>query len=335
MEKHTASVTLMTVDPDQDSSNPDASSNMNSRPDLTVIILTYNEAIHIRRALNSVAGVARDVFVVDSYSTDGTVEIARTNGATVLQNKFINQAKQFRWALATAPICTEWVMRLDADEVVEDDLATEIQRRLPGLSSDVVGINLNRKHIFMDRWIRHGGRYPLLLLRIWRHGKGQVEDRWMDEHVVVSGGRTTTFDGGFCDYNLNDLTAFVDKHNKYATREAIDVLNQRHGLCSTSEPIRAENTSSQASAKRWLKEHLYNRIPFQISALLYFVFRYIAQLGFLDGREGLIYHFLQGFWYRFLAGAKVLELERAIAPFGTPQEKRLELTRRTGFQLES
>jgi hypothetical protein len=156
----------------------------------------------------------------------------------------------------------------------------------------------------------------------------------MDEHMVVSGGRTVTFDGGFADHNLNDLTYFVDKHNKYATREAIDVLNQRHALFAPVEAIKPGNTSLQASAKRLLKEQLYNRMPFQFSALSYFVFRYILQLGFLDGREGLIYHFLQGFWYRFLVGARVLELERAIMQLKTPQEKRAELTRRTGLQLD-
>jgi glycosyltransferase involved in cell wall biosynthesis len=322
------------IDMNNNLSKSDCTTHSDGKLDLTVVILTFNEAIHIERALNSVSRIARHVFVIDSHSTDSTVEIAMANGATVLQNKFVNQAKQFQWALANAPICTEWVMRLDADEVVEDDLATEIQRRLPGLLSDVVGINLKRKHIFMDRWIRHGGRYPLLLLRIWRHGKGQIEDRWMDEHVVVSGGHTTTFEGRFSDHNLSDLTAFVQKHNKYATREAIDVLNQRHHLFPGSEPMRATNTSLQASVKRWLKEHIYNRIPFQISACLYFLLRYVVQLGFLDGREGLIYHFLQGFWYRFLVGAKILELERAIAPLSDVQTKKSELARRTGLKID-
>lgn len=302
-------------------------------PDLSVIILAFNEEMHLERALRSVTPIARQVFVIDSYSTDRTTEIASAYGATVLQNKFVNYARQFTWALENSPVCTKWVMRLDADEIVEGDLALEIQQELPRLAANVAGINLKRKHIFMDRWIRHGGRYPLLLLRIWRHGQGQIEDRWMDEHIVVSGGGTVTFRGGFSDHNLNDLTFFSDKHNKYATREAIDVLNQRYNLFATSEAIRPANTSAQASLKRWLKERFYNRIPFQVSATLYFLFRYVAQLGFLDGHEGLIYHFLQGFWYRFLVGAKVLELDRAIAPLADAQSRRLELARRTGLQI--
>ena len=172
-------------------------------PSLAVIILTYNEERHIARALASVAGIASETIVIDSFSTDRTVELARANGAVVLQNKFVNQAKQFQWALDNAPISATWIMRLDADEVIEADLAARIRDELPRLNEEVVGVNLKRKHIFLGRWIRHGGRYPLVLLRIWRRGHGRVEDRWMDEHVVVWGGRTITFDGGFADHNLN------------------------------------------------------------------------------------------------------------------------------------
>src|SRR5690606_2603623 len=152
---------------------------------LCVIILTYNEERHIERALDSVAPIAAEVFVIDSGSTDRTVELARGRGAIVLQHAFINQAKQFQWALDTAPITGNWIMRLGAGEGIEPGLAAEIARTLPTLGTDVTGINLRRKHIFPGRWIRHGGRYPLILLRIWRRGRGRVEDRWMDEHVVI------------------------------------------------------------------------------------------------------------------------------------------------------
>ncbi len=302
---------------------------------LAVIILTFNEERHISRALASVGGVATEVFVVDSFSTDRTVELARAHGATVLQNRFVNQAKQFQWALDTAPVTASWVMRLDADEVIEADLATRLRNELPHLADDVVGINLKRKHIFLGRWIRHGGRYPLVLLRIWRRGHGRIEDRWMDEHMVVSGGRVVTFDGGFADHNLHDLTYFTDKHNKYATREAIEVINERrHLLRRDAEPAK-EKGSRQAATKRWIKERLYNRVPYQISAPAYFLYRLIFQLGFLDGKEGLVYHSLQGLWYRFLVGAKVAELESAIAHIEDPALVRAELRRLTGLAIDT
>ncbi|MBT9463780.1 glycosyltransferase family 2 protein [Hydrogenophaga sp.] len=300
---------------------------------ITAIILTHNESLHIERAIRSIQAFTDQICVVDSGSTDATTSIAKRLGAEIYTHRFVNQAKQFQWALDTIDVHGEWVLRLDADEIIEPDLAREIAEKLPQLPADVVGVNLKRKHIFMNRWVRHGGRYPLMMLRLWRHGKGRVEDRWMDEHVVVWGGRTVTFDGGFADHNLNDLTYFIDKHNKYATREAIEVLNQRLGLFARDDALNARSASFQASFKRWAKERIYNRIPFTISAALYFLWRYIFQLGFLDGRSGLVYHFLQGYWYRFLVGAELMELERAVAHLDDKAAICAELSRLTGHKL--
>jgi glycosyltransferase involved in cell wall biosynthesis len=299
--------------------------------DLSVIVLTHNEERHIGRCLAAVRRIARTTIVVDSFSTDRTVNIAQSEGAVVLRNEFVNYAKQFEWALANAPISTSWIMRLDADEVIESELIEEIVTKLPILGPEVVGINLKRKLIFMDRWIRYGGRYPLILLRIWRHGFGRIENRWMDEHMIVWGGRTLTLDGGFSDHNLNDLTFFTDKHNKYATREAIDVINQKYALFFCDQTLSSRSTSLQASFKRVIKKNVYNRVPFWISAPGYFVFRYILQLGFLDGYPGLIYHFLQGFWYRFLVGAKVLEFEKELRHCGTNADRVATLEKLTGY----
>jgi glycosyltransferase involved in cell wall biosynthesis len=301
---------------------------------LAVVILTHNEGRHIARALDAIANIATEVFLIDSGSTDGTIEIAEARGAKVLRNRWVNYAAQFQWGLDNAPITADWVMRLDADEVIEPDLAAEIAEKLPTLSPDITGVNLKRKHVFMGRWVRHGGRYPLILLRIWRRGVGRIEQRWMDEHMLLEHGRTVTFSGGFADVNLNDLTFFTDKHNKYATREAVDVINQRRGLFSRDIDLTSEQTSRKAAVTRFIKERIYNRIPFQLSALGYFLYRYIFQLGFLDGREGAIYHVLQGFWYRYLVGAKIYELETAIT--GLDKEAALvELTRLTGLRLDA
>jgi glycosyltransferase involved in cell wall biosynthesis len=301
---------------------------------LAVIILARNEELHLARALRHVAPVASEIFIIDSYSTDNTVEIARRHGATILQHEFINYAKQFEWALENAPVTADWIMRLDADEIVEADLAAEIEAKLATLPPDITGINLKRKHIFQGRWIKHGGRYPLVLLRMWRRGKARIEDRWMDEHMVLCEGQAVTFDGGFADHNLNDLSFFIDKHNKYATREAIDVVNQRQRLFARDLSLNAHATSFQTATKRFIKEQLYNRIPFEISTLAYFLYRYIVQFGFLDGRAGLVYHFLQGYWYRFLVGTKVRELEYALADLKGERALQ-ELSRLTGFKVAS
>lgn len=300
---------------------------------LTVVILTYNEAKHIGRCLDAISGIAEKVFVIDSGSNDDTVAIATQAGAVVLTNPFVNQAQQFQWGMDNAPITTEWVMRLDADEVVSPELAAEISRRLPQLPVGVNGVNLRRRHVFLGRWVRHGGRYPLILLRIWRRGTARVEQRWMDEHIFLTEGRAVTFDADFEDRNLNDLTHFTDKHNKYATREAVDVINKRRALFPQDSHLTADKTSGKAAFTRLVKERVYNRIPFQFSALAYFLYRYVLQLGFLDGREGAVYHVLQGFWYRYLVGAKVLELETALQGLDN-EVALLELTRLTGLRLK-
>jgi len=299
---------------------------------LAVVILTRNEARHLGRALGSVAGLASEVFVVDCGSTDGTLEIAEAAGAAVLTHPWENYARQFQWALDHAPITADWVMRLDADEVIEPELAGEIAERLSGLSPSIAGVNLKRKHIFMGRWIRHGGRYPLVLLRIWRRGQARIENRWMDEHMVLLSGSAVTLRHPFSDWNLNDLSYFTDKHNRYATREAVEVLNQRHRLFASDLAL-ADGGAGQAGLKRRLKEGLYNRLPLWLAPALYFLWRYIVQLGFLDGCEGAIYHGLQGFWYRFLVAAKVVELERAIAGEPTPEAKLEALAQATGLRL--
>lgn len=300
---------------------------------VAVIILTLNERAHIERAVKSVSRFARTIHIIDSGSIDGTLEIGRMLGAEVLLHEWKNYADQFRWALENITTDAGWIMRLDADEIIAPDLAARLSAELPRLPPDIVGINIDRQHIFMGRWIRHGGRYPLRLLRIFRKGHGRIEQRWMDEHIVVEGGRTVHFTGGFADHNLNDLTYFTEKHNKYATREAIDILDQRRKLFVRDQGVTADATSQQVAVKRFFKEHLYNKLPFTVSVPLYFLYRYIIQLGFLDGKEGLIYHFLQGCWYRFLVGAKVMELEQAVSHLRDNSEVRKELARLTGLSL--
>lgn len=307
---------------------------MADRLKLAVIILTYNEMLHLGRALDSIAGLASEIFIVDSGSTDGTVELARSRGAQIFTHDFENQARQFQWALENLPVTADWVMRLDADEIIEPDLAAQLQARLPLLPPSINGISLNRKTIFMNRWIRHGGRYPLWMLRVWRRGTARMEDRWMDEHLYLTEGQSIEINGGFADWNLHDLTFFTAKHNHYASREALDVLNRRHHIFAEAEELTHESTAGQVKIKRFIKEKIYNRVPFSLATLGYFLLRYVVQRGFLDGREGLIYNVLQGFWYRFLVGAKLCEMEEAVAHASNREELIAKLEDLTGRKLQ-
>lgn len=276
---------------------------------VTVVILTLNEARHIERALLSVAAIADVTLVVDSGSTDRTVEIARAMGAEVLTNPFVNQARQFNWALDQLPVDTDWVLRLDADEVVSGELAGEITARLPALPEDVAGLTVPRRIAFLGRPIQHGGVFPTHVLRLFRFGRGRSEDRWMDEHITVEG-RVEALEGELLDDNLNPLGWWIDKHNRYASREALEVLLAERRSCGATP---AAVISRQATTKRWIKRNIYGRMPVGLRAAAYFFYRYLLRGGFRDGYPGLAFHVLQGFWYRFLIDAKLFEARRNLA----------------------
>lgn len=277
--------------------------------DLTVIILTFNEELHIARAIQSVKEIAKDVFIVDSFSIDSTLAIAEQEGATILQNKFVNQAKQFQWALDHCAIQTKWVLRLDADEYLTAELVNEIKLSLPALTENVSGVIFKRRLYFMGKWIKHGGYYPVHLLRMWRNGHAMVEQREMDEHMILLQGKAVTFKHDIVDDNLNSLSWWTDKHNSYATREAVAYLCQKHCFTLSGNKRIDKGLAKQTAVKRWYKNEFYYRLPPLIRACTYFVFRFWIRMGFLDGTKGLIWHFLQAYWYRFLVDAKIIQIE--------------------------
>lgn len=275
---------------------------------LVVIVLTLNESLHLQRCLASVSSIASQVVVADCFSTDDTVDIAREAGATVIQNEWVNHATQFNWALSQLQGNPDWVMRIDADEYLKPELAAEIRQQLPTLGPDIEGVFMGRRMTFQGRMIRYGGLFPVRVLRLFRYGKGECEKRWMDEHIKV-GGHTANFHGELIDDNLNSLTWWTDKHNQYASREAVDLLNLEYGFMP-HDSVANLRDGSQAGFKRWLKERIYARLPSGFRAFAYFSYRYFLRLGFLDGRAGAAFHFLQGFWYRYLVDAKVEEVKR-------------------------
>jgi len=308
---------------------------MSAKNKITTIILTHNEELHIKRCIELAKTYSNKIYIVDSYSDDKTVEIAKSIGANVLQNKFINYSQQFSWALRNINIKTEWTLRLDADEYLEKKLVDEIDQRIDKLPSNIVGINFKRKHIFMNKWIRFGGRFPLILLRLWRTGQGYIENRWMDEHIILNNGKTITFKECFCDHNLKNLKFFIKKHDWYADREAVDILAKKMNLFNQNNNLNLKNSSFKASSTRIIKNNIYNNLFFGIGPTLYFIYRYIILLGFLDGKEGLIYHFLQGFWYRFLIDAKVFEFYNEIKDLKSVQDKIKKLSEITNLELNS
>jgi glycosyltransferase involved in cell wall biosynthesis len=272
---------------------------------LTAVILTLNESQHLPRCLASLESVVDHVLVADSFSSDETGRIADSHGAQFVQHAFVNHASQFNWALTQLDVDTQWVLRIDADEYLTPELAAEIRERLSSQGAEVDGVFCGRRMIFQGHLIRFGGLSRIRVLRLFRYGRGRCENRWMDEHIKVAGA-TTSFRAALIDDNLSSLTRWSDKHNRYASREAVDLLNLKYGFL----PIDSLLNGSQASFKRWIKERVYHRLPPGFRAFAYFFYRYVIRLGFLDGRGGTAFHFLQCLWYRYLADAKVTEVER-------------------------
>ena len=273
---------------------------------ISIIILTLNEEKHIERCLKSLLLFTDKIFIVDSGSTDRTIEIADSLGAKVIHNQWITYATQFNVGIAKNPFQTEWLMRMDADEYVTPELAQEINDTLNGFSDDTSGFYIKRRVFFMNQWIRRGGYYPIWLLRIWKNGQGICEELWMDEHIKLSGDKTIQLKNDIVDHNLNNLTWWIQKHNNYAIREVIDLLDIKYNFAETQrvEPVLL---GTQEQRKRYLKIK-YASLPLFTRPVIYFLFRYIVKLGFLDGKKGLIWHFLQGLWYRFLVDAKLFEV---------------------------
>ncbi len=280
---------------------------------MTVVILTFNEIKHIERCIKSLTGLVSRIVVVDSFSTDGTVELCESLGAEVFQNIWRNYANQFQWGLDNCGIDSVWTMRMDADEYLENELVAELEARFPLLDPELNGVYLKRKVFFKGRWIKYGGFYPHVLLRIWKTGEGRIEQRWMDEHIVIEAPKTTTFNTNLVDDNLNHIGWWTDKHNSYASREMVDLLNMKYRFLEKDDAIR-ESDDRQAKVKRFIKEEVYSRLPLGVRPVLYFFYRYVLRGGFLDGGKGFLFHLLQGLWYRLLVDIKVSEVERLLQP---------------------
>lgn len=274
---------------------------------ITAIILTYNESQHIARCIESIKEIVDEICIVDSFSTDDTCAIATQLGAKVYQNPWINYATQFNWGLENCDITSSWVWRIDADEYIEP-MSFSLKEKLSSLPQTVSGLYIKRKIIFMGQPLLHGGWFPAWHLKIWKFGKGFCENRWMDEHIKLSEGTTLEIDCVQVDENLNDLSWWISKHNSYASREMVDLLDTQYEIFSKSE-VQPAFFGTEDQRKRYLKL-LYLKLPLFVRPFLYFIYRFIFKLGFLDGKSGFVWYILQGFWYRFLVDAKIYELRR-------------------------
>jgi glycosyltransferase involved in cell wall biosynthesis len=274
---------------------------------LAVIILTRNEEENLPHALASVVDWAAEVWVVDSHSTDRTAHVARERGARLVAHEFAGYPAQRNWALRSLPLGPEWVLFLDADEAVTPELRAELAAALAAPSAGIAGFEVKRRFVFLGRWLRHGGYYPVWLLRVMRHRLARCEERGVDEHLLVDG-PTARLHADLLHEDRRPLERWIERHTHYARSKARDLLDSAAG-----EMRGRFAGETQAERTRWWYERVYRRAPVAGRAFGYFFYRYIVRGGFLDGREGFIYHSLQAFWYRLLIDAMVYDARRGDA----------------------
>ena len=259
--------------------------------------------------MSSLRGLDAETFVVDSGSADRTVEIARGAGCHVVEHPFENYALQRNWAFDQLPIAAPWTLCLDADERLTPELVEEIEQTLSRQDTPYDGYMLRKRTIFMGRWLRHGGQYPAYHLRLFRSGRGRCEARLYDQHFVVDG-RVGTLRNDYVDVITSDLATFIARHNRWAELEAEETLARRTGAALAGPAVAPLLTGTAIERRRFLRTCVYQRFPLFLRPFLFWFYGYVLRLGFLDGIEGLVFHSLQRFWFRFLIDARIWELKR-------------------------
>lgn len=266
----------------------------NNTLDLTAVVLTYNEEMNLEECLRSLAPLNCRIVAVDSGSRDKTVDILENFDVEIYYHEFNDYGDQRNWAQRNTGIDTEWVLHLDADERLTEKLCKNIVSTLNNKSdNELSGYLISRRTMFMGKFIKHGGHYPVYHNRMFRLTKGQCETRLYDQHFIVDG-MVQQLEGDIIDVT-NDLKIWFERHMKWAEREAAQVLLKS----KNPKLIQGRFTGTPIERRRWLKNNLYYKMPLFIRCFGYFMFRYLLKMGILDGYKGFIFHFLHAFWYRF------------------------------------
>jgi len=278
---------------------------MNKLP-ITAIILTFNEEKNIVDCLNTVSKLTDDIIIVDSGSTDKTIEIAQKFNVTIYSNPFENYSIQRNWALNNVEIKNDWILNIDADHRLTENFVLELQNHFTkGIGNNINGFMASRRTMFMNKWIRFGGHYPVYHGVIFRKGFGYCEEKEYDQHFVIQG-ESILLKGDIIDIITDSLDTFTTRHNKWATLEAKDILALQ---TSSAKLVKPDKNGNPMEKRRYQRMKYYSYPPF-LRVFIYFTYRYIFKMGFRDGKEGMIFHFLQGFWFRFLVDAKIYELKK-------------------------
>lgn len=277
--------------------------------DVTAVILTKNEEKNLIDCLESLKGFAKRTVVVDCGSEDGTCSIAEEYGADVYFHPFENYSKQFNWALDNTDITTKWTYRLDADERLTPALKEELAAlALEHADDDINGFSTEAWLVFLGRVLKHGAANKRRIV-MFKTGIGRIEDRRMDEHTVLSEGKSISCKERFIHEDFKDMTHWMNKMNWYATREMQDYFEFKEG-----KSAEIENDRYVAETRR-KKFGFYYKLPMFSRSWFLFVYYYIFKGGFLDGRPGYIFNYMYHRWYRNLVDTKIYEQMLNPKPF--------------------
>jgi len=267
---------------------------------LTAIVLTYNEELNIEECIRSLLPVNCRIVVVDSGSEDRTKEILKKFKVEMYYHEFTDYGSQRNWAQSNTEINTDWVLHLDADERLTKELCTSIINVVNNDIKDIAGYLISRRTVFLGKFIRYGGHYPVYHNRLFRRSKGMCETRLYDQHFIVDG-TVKPLRGDIIDIT-NNLRNWFNRHMKWAEMEADQILLKN----KSPNLVKGKFSGTPIQRRRWLKTNLYYNMPLFVRCLVYFMFRYFVRLGILDGYKGLIFHFLHAFWYRFRVDVHIL-----------------------------
>jgi glycosyltransferase involved in cell wall biosynthesis len=250
-----------------------------------------------------VAPLSDDVHIVDSFSNDRTLDIARSFGAKISQHAFENYGAQRNWAISSLTLKYDWQLHLDADERLTPELRHEIMELKEG--AEISGFYLPRMMYFLGHPIRHGGLSPTWHMRLFKSGLGKCETRKYDQHFYLTSGKTSQLEGFMLDDVRMSLSEWTQRHNRWSDAEV-----EEQNAESSGGLVIGKMRGNPVEKKRFLRG-LYGKCPPFTRAFLLFFYRYIIRLGFLDGSAGFVFYVLQTFWFRFLIDSKLFERRQA------------------------
>jgi glycosyltransferase involved in cell wall biosynthesis len=282
-----------------------------SRIPVSAVVLTFDEELNLAACLASMKELVDEIYVVDSGSTDRTVEIAVAAGARVVTHEFTGHSAQWQWALSELPLRNAWVLGLDADQRLMPELEGELRALFDdeSRSSDYAGFYVTRRNYFRGKWIRWGGYYPKRFIKLFRRDRLQHEAADLLDHHFRVQGNVGTLEHDIIEQNLKEdnVDFWIKKHLRYADLLAMEDARRRNGQSPTT--VKASLFGTPDERAEWQKQ-TWAALPRFVRAPAYFIWRYFFLLGFLDGKQGFAFHFLHAFWFRLVTDLKIDEQRR-------------------------